>query len=81
MLTFPTCGRYWKTYIEQEVKYLYKSQWDQVRTDFRNSEQPESDNLVTLLLFSLFLQIRARNYERVEKVNKRYKKITAWLFQ
>jgi len=23
VLTFPTCGRYWKTYIEQEVKKIF----------------------------------------------------------
>ena len=72
--TFPTCGRYWKTYIEQEVKIkinIVNTLLGLILDDL----DLKFDSIYYVIVCFIFLQIRARNYERVEKVNKGSKKV------
>lgn len=52
---FPTTARFWKIFIEQEVK----------RTD-----QLSINRLLFEHIFIFCFQMKARNFERVEKVNR-----------
>ena len=73
---FPTCGRYWKLYIEQEVtiiyKYLIYSRKHQTDSRACLHEVGIHDLIHSIVVsFVLFpLQIRAGKFENVEKVNK-----------
>ena len=69
---FPTCGRYWKLYIEQEVTV------EDIRLTRASLRQvPIQSMFSQLYYFVLFpLQIRAGKFENVEKVNKLLIKMT-----
>ena len=58
---FPTCGRYWKLYIEQEVT-------GDIHLSLELPFRLFSPQLYHFVLFPL--QIRAGKFENVEKVNK-----------
>ena len=71
---FPTCGRYWKLYIEQEVnilsKYLNNSRKHQTDSGACLHEVGIHDWSIVVSFVLFPLQIRAGKFENVEKVNK-----------
>ena len=77
---FPTCGRYWKLYIEQEV--TENSHTAFLVGDTTDSRASLREVRIFSMSFQLYyfvlfpLQIRAGKFENVEKVNKLFIKMT-----
>ena len=73
---FPTCGRYWKLYIEQEVTTISDISFIEgnikltLELVFMKSEYIPLIQYIVVSFVLFPLQIRAGKFENVEKVNK-----------